>query len=58
LVLGGAGLVYTIFVNPDKAARIGTAIATRGKSEVIGQGLSSKKISGGNSPKMLNVKAK
>tara|TARA_R110000850_G_scaffold38869_10_gene101119 strand:+ start:460 stop:969 length:510 start_codon:yes stop_codon:yes gene_type:complete len=57
LVLGGAGLVYTIFVNPDKAARIGTAIATRGKSEVIGQGLSSKKLSGGKSPKMIGIKS-
>jgi hypothetical protein len=59
LVVGGFGLVYTIFVNPDKAKRIGTAVATRGKSEMVMGGLGGgKKIRGGKSPKMIEVKAK
>ena len=57
LVLGALGLVYTIFVNPDKAARIGTAVATRGKSEMLTGGKGVKKVSGGSSPKMIEVKA-
>lgn len=61
LIIGGLGLVYTIFVNPDKAARIGGAIATRGRSEMImagAKGGKSPKLSGGKSPKMIEVKAK
>ena len=58
LVLGALGLVYTIFVNPDKAVRIGSAVATRGKSEMLTGGKGMKKVSGGSSPKMIEVKAK
>jgi len=59
LVIGALGLVYTIFVNPDKAARIGTAMATKGRSEGIrGGGKSGRKISGGSTPKMIEVQAK
>ena len=44
LVVGSAGLLYTVYRNPDKAVRIGSAIATRGKSEMIGGGVSNKMI--------------
>ena len=59
LVIGALGLVYTIFVNPDKAARIGSAVATRGKSEMIGGGIKSgRKAVAPPGPKMIDVKAK
>ena len=58
LVIGGLGLVYTIFVNPDAAVRAGSAIATKGKSEALMAGTSSSPRVSGGSPKMIDVKAK
>jgi len=52
IILAGVGFVYTLFVNPEKAVRIGTAVATKGKSEAVMMG------AGKPSPKMINVKAK
>jgi len=62
VILAGVGFVYTLFVNPQKAVRIGTAVATKGKSEaaMMGAGKSSPKMINvkKSSPKMINVKAK
>lgn len=52
IILAGVGFVYTLFANPEKAARIGTAVATKGKSEAAMMG------AGKSSRKMINVKAK
>ena len=62
VILAGVGFVYTLFVNPQKAVRIGTAVATKGKSEaaMMGAGKSSPKMMGAgkSATKMIGVKAK
>jgi hypothetical protein len=45
MILGGAGvLLYNMAKDPDTAVRVGTAVATKGKSEMITGGGGMKKI--------------
>ena len=45
MILGGAGvLLYNMAKDPETAVRVGTAVATKGKSEMITGGGGMKKI--------------